>query len=74
MTPCTDCPNGFCGQISVIEGPEALRHRLAAMGVHAGLECRVVRRAPLGGPVEISVRNVNVALRREDAQCIKLLR
>lgn len=72
MTPCTECPAGYCAPIGAIDGPETLRSRLAALGVHAGLECRVVRRAPLGGPVEISVRNVNVALRREDARCIKL--
>ncbi len=46
------------------------RKKLLAMGMTPGTPFRVVRVAPLGDPVEISVRGYAVSLRRREAAVI----
>ena len=48
----------------------AYRKKLLAMGMTPGTPFRVVRVAPLGDPVEISVRGYSVSLRRREAAVI----
>lgn len=50
-------------------GPTApeYRRRLIALGLNRGAEIRVVRRAPLGCPVQVEVRGVALTLRQEEA-------
>lgn len=47
------------------------RQRLLAMGLTPGSVFSVTRVAPLGDPVEISVRNFTLTLRRDEAAVIK---
>ena len=42
------------------------RARLADLGFVAGTEVKVIRRAPLGDPIEIEVRGYRLCLRRAD--------
>jgi len=50
-------PIGARGRVVGFEkGQRAYRHKLLAMGLTPGSEFQVVRHAPLGDPVEISVR------------------
>lgn len=53
-----------------LAGDPALRGRLRALGIRPGLPLTVVRRAPWGCPIEVAVRHVHLALRREDAEAI----
>ena len=52
--------------------PEGTRLRLMEMGLTAGTECRVVRYAPLGDPMEIEVRGYFLSLGRADAEGVKV--
>ena len=46
------------------------RLRLMEMGLLPGTEVRFVRRAPLGGPLELEVRGFHLSLRQSEAACI----
>ena len=46
--------------------------RLLEMGVLAGTEVEVVRRAPLGDPIEIKLRGYHLSVRREEAEQIEV--
>jgi DtxR family Mn-dependent transcriptional regulator len=53
---------GQCGKISFIRGGHKMLQRLLDMGLTPGTEICIVRVAPLGGPVELSVRSSKLAL------------
>jgi Fe2+ transport system protein FeoA len=48
------------------------RNRLMSLGLTPGTEFRVQHVAPLGDPVEISVRGFHLSLRREEAGAIEV--
>ncbi len=50
-----------------IRGGGAIRQRLLDMGVTRGTKVKVERHAPLGDPIEISVKGYLLALRGEEA-------
>lgn len=50
------------------EGP--VKRRIMDMGITKGVEVFVRKVAPLGDPVEITVRGYELSLRKEDAQMI----
>lgn len=56
------------------QGDRDYRQRLLAMGLTPGVSFRVTRVAPLGDPVEISVRDFTLTLRRGEASILKLER
>ena len=47
--------------------------RLRELGLVPGTKVRLVRRAPFGDPIEISVRGSRLAMRRSEARHIKIL-
>lgn len=47
-----------------------LRRRIFELGVVPGTKIRMIRKAPLGDPLEFEVRGYNLSLRKEDARCI----
>jgi ferrous iron transport protein A len=55
---------GDRGVILRFEGDGMSARRLMELGLVPGTSFEVVRRAPLGDPVEIRARNLNLALRR----------
>jgi ferrous iron transport protein A len=56
--------------IKDLKGDDATR--LMEMGVLPGLPLEVLRRAPLGFPIEIKVRGILLTLREVEAKCIEL--
>lgn len=46
--------------------------RLYEMGITPGTEIEIVRRAPLGFPIEIKVRGYFLSLRKSEALCIEI--
>lgn len=65
---------GAFGRIARIEGAGPVPRRLMELGLVPGTEVRVVRRAPLGDPLEIEVRGVRLALRESEARTIHVER
>ncbi|PLX88651.1 MAG: ferrous iron transport protein A [Desulfuromonas sp.] len=52
------------------EGKRAYRAKLLAMGLTKGIELQITRVAPLGDPLEISVRGFSLSLRRAEAATV----
>jgi len=61
---------GEAGVISRLDGEPALVRRLMELGLVPGTTIHLVRRAPLGDPIELSVRGVHLWLRRSEASNI----
>ena len=55
-------------------GPMGIRQRLLDMGVTRGTEVRVERHAPLGDPVEVTIKGYYLALRMSEAGEIEVER
>jgi len=53
-------------------GDHAYRKKLLAMGLTRGAEFQVIRLAPLGDPVEISLRGFHLSLRKDEAAALKI--
>ncbi len=51
-------------------GEKRYRQKLLAMGVTPGVELEVKRIAPLGDPIEISIRGYSLSLRKRECQCV----
>lgn len=62
-----------CGQtvtVAKISGAGAVRRRIMDMGITRGTEIYVRKVAPLGDPVEVTVRGYELSLRKADADMI----
>lgn len=55
-----------------MDGARAIRLRLMEMGLLPGTTVRVVRRAPLGDPLELRLRGFSLSLRRADANAVRV--
>lgn len=54
-----------------VHGEGALRRRIMDMGITRGVEITVCKVAPLGDPLEITVRGYELSLRKADAEMIE---
>ncbi|MDR0287041.1 MAG: ferrous iron transport protein A [Clostridiales bacterium] len=68
-----DLAPGQDGVIKVLEGKGPLRRRLIDMGITPGTKVFIRKIAPLGDPIQISLRGYELSLRKEDASKIKLV-
>lgn len=62
-----------CGEtvkVIKLEGEGALKHRIMDMGITKGTPVYVRKVAPLGDPVEVTVRGYELSLRKSDAESI----
>ena len=50
----------------------AIYQRLLEMGVFEGTTIEVIRRAPLGDPLEVRVHGYNLSVRKTEAVCIQV--
>ena len=60
------------GVITVVGGQGALRRRLLDMGLTPHTKVRVNKFAPMGDPMEITLRGYELTLRRADAEQIEV--
>jgi ferrous iron transport protein A len=63
---------GETGRITKIGASGPLKRRLMDMGVLTGEKITVEKVAPLGDPVEITIKNYNLSLRRKEAAGIEV--
>ena len=56
-----------------INGEGAFRRRIMDMGITKNSEIYVSKVAPLGDPVEITVRGYELSLRRDDAESVEVV-
>ena len=55
-----------------LHGEGAVRRRIMDMGITKGVEIYVRKVAPLGDPIEVTVRGYELSLRLEDAEKIEV--
>ncbi len=55
-----------------LHGEGAVKRRIMDMGITKGVDVHVRKVAPLGDPVEITVRGYELSLRKADAEMIEI--
>ena len=63
---------GETGLIKKVEGEGRLRRRLFDMGVTPGATVYLRKKAPLGDPLEITIRGYELTLRKSEAELVVL--
>lgn len=63
---------GETGQIVAVKGEGRIRRRLFDMGVTPGANVYLRKKAPLGDPLEVTIRGYELTLRKEEAQYVEL--
>ena len=58
--------------VTNIEVDSAYKRRIMDMGITKGSELYIRKVAPLGDPVEITVRGYELSVRKNDAQCVQV--
>ena len=67
-----DAKVGSTVVVTKIEGDIAYKRRIMDMGITKGSELYIRKVAPLGDPVEITVRGYELSVRKDDAQCVQV--
>ena len=67
-----DAKVGTTVVVTKIEGDSANKRRIMDMGITKGSELFIRKVAPLGDPVEITVRNYELSVRKADAAIIEV--
>ena len=67
-----DAKVGSTVVVTKIEGDSAYKRRIMDMGITKGSELYIRKVAPIGDPVEITVRGYEVSVRKNDAQCVQV--
>ena len=63
---------GETGLIKIVEGEGRLRRRLFDMGVTPGAKVYLRKKAPLGDPLEVTIRGYELTLRKSEAALVVL--
>lgn len=64
-------PGNFC-VVKSINAEGAFKRRIMDMGITTGVEIKMVKVAPLGDPVEVSLRGYQLSLRKSEAESIEI--
>ena len=72
MNNLRNVPVGSTAKVVKIHGEGAVKRRIMDMGITRGVEIYVRKLAPLGDPIEITVRGYELSLRKADAESIEV--
>ena len=72
MKTLRDVKVGQTASVVKLHGEGALRRRIMDMGITKGTSNYVRKVAPLGDPVEVTVRGYELSIRKGDADCIEV--
>ena len=72
MKTLRDVPVGGTVKVIRLTGEGALKRRIMDMGIIKGTEIYVRKVAPLGDPIEITVRGYELSIRKADAEIIEV--
>ena len=70
MKTLKDIKVGKTAKVVKLQGEGALKRHIMDMGITKGIEVSVRKVAPLGDPMEITVRGYELSLRKADAEMI----
>ena len=71
MKTLRDVKIGETCKVKRIHGEGALKRRIMDMGITKGVEIYVRKVAPLGDPIEVTVRGYELSIRKGDAELIE---
>ena len=63
---------GDTSKVVKLHGEGAVKRRIMDMGITKGVEVYVRKVAPLGDPIEVTVRGYELSLRKADAEMIEV--
>ena len=69
-----DVKHGTKVKVTTINGAGAIKRRIMDMGITKDVEIFVRKIAPLGDPVEITVRGYELSVRKADAELVEVAR
>jgi len=72
MKTLRDIPIGETVKVVKLHGEGAVKRRIMDMGLTKGTEVYVRKVAPLGDPVEITVRGYELSIRKADADMVEV--
>ncbi|MDD6980607.1 MAG: ferrous iron transport protein A [Clostridia bacterium] len=72
MKTLKDASIGETVRVVRLLGVGGVKRRIMDMGINRGVEVRVRKVAPLGDPIEVTVRGYELSLRRADAEQIEV--
>ena len=73
MRTLRDVPVGGSATVAKLHGEGALRRHLMDMGLIKGTPVSVRKVAPLGDPIELTVRGYELSIRKEEAANVEVL-
>ncbi len=72
MKTLKDVKRGHSARVVRIHGEGAVRRHIMDMGITRGTEVTVRKAAPLGDPLELTLRGYELSLRKADAEMIEV--
>ncbi|HAV91036.1 FeoA family protein [Eubacterium uniforme] len=72
MKTLKDVKIGGTAKVKKLHGEGAVKRRIMDMGITKNAEIYVRKVAPLGDPIEVTVRNYELSLRKKDAEMIEV--
>ncbi len=72
MKTLKDAKIGETLKVTKLSGTGAVKRRIMDMGITKGVEIYIRKVAPLGDPIEITVRGYELSLRKADAEMIQV--
>ncbi len=63
---------GEDGVVKSVVGEGKIKRRLFDMGITPGAEIHMRKKAPLGDPIEVTLRSYELTLRKTEAVCVKM--
>ena len=72
MKTLKDIKVGKTGVVARLHGEGAVKRRIMDMGITRGVEVYVRKLAPLGDPIELTVRGYELSIRKADAENIEI--
>ncbi len=73
MKTLRDVKVGESAEVKRLYGEGAVKRRIMDMGLTKGITVQVRKVAPLGDPIEITVRGYELSIRKADAEMIEVL-
>ena len=72
MASLRDVRVGESCMVSKLSGTGAIKRRIMDMGITKDTHVLVHKVAPLGDPIEVTVRGYELSLRKDEAQCVEV--
>ena len=72
MKTLKEVPIGETAKVVKLHGEGAVKRRIMDMGITKGVEVHIRKVAPLGDPIEVTVRGYELSLRKADAEMIEI--